>query len=193
MSRPYTQVLSGGILYIPSVRSLSAQWGAILFVLGLGITCFFVIWWLGFIILLFFLFYLFGWMPAIEIHPDRQQYRRSNNLHIYYGGWKPLPKGSYLNIFAVGFTHGYENRPKRRERRSAGGYTGDYLNDRSNMDIYLYLVSSNHQRFVLAHYSGKKTALREARIVARFLGLDLWNATLPEPAWDEDPAKQPRQ
>lgn len=191
MKHSFTRILPGGILYIPSVRSISAQWGAILFLTGLFIVCCLMHFWIALPFLLLLAFFLFKRMPALEIHPNKKWYRRSGNYNVFRGRWKKLPEGRYLNLFAMNFSYAYEARSGEEE--IAFDPDTDIQTDRNNLEIYLFIVCEDRRRFPLAHYSGKKTALREARIVARFLGLDLWNATLPEPAWDEDPAKQPRQ
>jgi len=145
--------------------------------------------WIALPLLLHLAFFLFRRMPALEIHPNKKLYRRSGNYTLFRGRWKKLPEGRYLNLFALNFSYAYEARSGEEE--TAFDPDTDMQIDRSNLEIYLCIVYADRQRFPIAHYSGKKTALREARIVARLLGLDLWNATLPEPAWDEVPQDPP--
>ncbi len=180
-----------GILYIPYKRGPYAQIGPLLFVLFLGfifaVTGF---WWITAAFALMALWVLI-YVPAIEIHPHKHLFRSTNNLGLFPSRWEDLPPSKYLSVFGVslGFAAASEDEYEH-SLSSAPAYDSvstdsGFLQNASDKEIYIFLVTEERERFVLAHYSDRKIALEHARMMAKYMKLDLWNATERTPYWEK--------
>jgi len=180
-----------GILYIPYKRGPYAQIGPLLFVVFLGfifaVTGF---WWITALFALMAVWILV-YVPALEIHPHKHLFRSTNNFGLFPSRWEELPPSKYLSVFGVslgfaapsGDDHG-DHDGSGPVNESPSTDTG-FLQDADDKGTYIFLVTEDRERFVLAHYTSKETALEHARMIAAYMKLDLWNATDRKPHWEK--------
>lgn len=179
-----------GILYIPNNRGPFRRLGIFLFVCILcAVFAALGLWWFSAAFGLMALWVVI-YAPALEIHPDKPLFRISNNFRLFPSRWEELPPSKYLSVFGVSL--GFEDKSieyYNDENDTDSGYesistdAGVLQND-EDKEVYIFLVTESRERFVLTHYANRNLALEHARMIAAYMKLDLWNATVRPARWE---------